>query len=71
MFASRFLRRTVMKIKTISWTNYKGLTDGEIFAKCGDVVISGRNGAGKSSIASVIPFVLFGKVTGTLRRYED
>lgn len=51
-----------MKIQRISWRNYKGLTDGEIDCGGSNVVISGRNGAGKSSIASIIPFVLFGKI---------
>lgn len=46
----------------MSWQNYKGLADGEICANGRDVVISGRNGAGKSSIASILPFVLFGKI---------
>lgn len=59
-----------MKINRISWTNYKGLADNEINARGGDVVISGRNGTGKSTIASVLPFVLFGKFTGTVKRYE-
>lgn len=60
-----------MKIKNISWINYKGLKGGSICADGNDVVISGRNGAGKSSIASMIPFVLFGKVSGSLNRYEN
>lgn len=60
-----------MKIKRISWTNYKGLADGTIEADGRDVTVYGRNGAGKSSIASVIPFVLWGKVVGSLRRYDD
>ena len=51
-----------MKIQRISWQNFKGLTDGEIVANGRDVIISGRNGAGKSSIASILPFVLFGKI---------
>ena len=60
-----------MKINRISWKNYKGLADGVIEANGCDVVITGKNGAGKSSLASIIPFVLFGKVTGSLRKYED
>lgn len=60
-----------MKINRISWKNYKGLADGVIEANGRDVVITGKNGAGKSSLASIIPFVLFGKVTGSLRKYED
>lgn len=51
-----------MKINRISWRNFKGLTDGEIVAGGQNVTISGRNGAGKSSIASILPFVLFGRV---------
>lgn len=51
-----------MKIQRMSWQNFKGLSDGEISANGRDVVISGRNGAGKSSIASILPFVLFGKI---------
>ena len=51
-----------MKINRISWTNFKGLTDGEIVANGQNVTISGRNGAGKSSIASILPFVLFERV---------
>lgn len=60
-----------MKIIRMKWSNYKGLTDGEIHADGCDVYISGRNGVGKSSLASIIPFVLFGKTDGDLRRYED
>ena len=51
-----------MKIQRMSWQNYKGLSDGEIVCNGRDVIISGRNGAGKSSIASILPFVLFGKI---------
>lgn len=58
-----------MKIKRISWTNYRGLEDGEIIADGHDVIVRGQNGVGKTSIASVVPFVLFGK--GTAKRYED
>lgn len=59
-----------MKIKRLSWRNYKGLQDGNIIADGRDVLISGRNGSGKSSIAEMIPFVLFGTVTGSLKRYD-
>ena len=51
-----------MKINRIIWRNFKGLPDGEIVANGRNVTISGRNGAGKSSIASIVPFVLFGKI---------
>ena len=51
-----------MKIQKMTWQNFKGLADGEIVANGRDVIISGRNGAGKSSIASILPFVLFGKI---------
>lgn len=60
-----------MKITRMKWSNYKGLQDGEIHADGCDVYVSGRNGVGKSSLASIIPFVLFGKTDGDLRRYED
>lgn len=52
-----------MKIKRIAWRNFRSLTDGEICANGHDVTISGRNGAGKSSIANILPFVLFGKIS--------
>ena len=60
-----------MKITRMKWRNYKGLADGEIVANGHDVIISGRNGAGKSSIAEILPFVMFGKVTGSLKRYDE
>lgn len=60
-----------MKITRISWENYKGLTDGAIEAHGNNVTISGRNGAGKSSIASVLPFILFGKDTDTVKQFVD
>ena len=59
-----------MKIKRLSWRNYKGLQDGSIVADGHDVTISGRNGSGKSTIAEMIAFILFGKVTGSLKRYD-
>lgn len=48
-----------MKIKRISWWNYRGLDDGEIIAGGADVIVRGQNGVGKTSIASIVPFVLF------------
>lgn len=60
-----------MKINRISWSNFKSLTDGSIDADGHNVTITGRNGAGKSSIASILPFILFGKVTGSVKCYDD
>ena len=51
-----------MKINKISWQNFRGLSDGEIVANGRDVVISGRNGVGKSSIASILPFILVERI---------
>lgn len=52
-----------MKIKRMSWRNFRNLRDGQINCDGHNVTISGRNGVGKSSIASIVPFVLFGKVS--------
>lgn len=60
-----------MKIKRMSWWNYRGLADGAINADGADVIIHGQNGVGKSTIASVVPYVLFGKVAGTIKKYES
>ena len=60
-----------MRIRKIRWWNYRGLDDGEIVADGADVIIRGQNGVGKTSIASIVPFVLFGKDKDKVRRYED
>lgn len=60
-----------MKIARISWTNYKGLDDNEIIADGSDVLISGRNGTGKTSIASAIPFVLFGDDKDKVKQFDN
>lgn len=60
-----------MRIRKIRWWNYRGLDDGEIIAEGSDVIVRGQNGVGKTSIASIVPFVLFGKETDRARRYED
>lgn len=62
---------TIRKITRLSWQNYKGLADGKINADGYDVTISGRNGAGKSTIAGLPAFVLFGKTTGTAKMYDE
>ena len=49
-----------MRITKLSWTNYKGLTNDEIVADGADVIVRGQNGAGKSSIAELVSFILFG-----------
>lgn len=60
-----------MKITRISWQNYRGLADGFIDPDGADVIVSGHNGAGKSSIASVLPFVLFGKNATSVKHFVD
>ena len=60
-----------MRIRKIRWWNYRGLDDGEIIAEGSDVIVRGQNGVGKTSIASIVPFVLFGKDKDKVRRYED
>lgn len=59
-----------MRITRLSWTNYKGLEDGAIEADGSDVIVRGQNGVGKSTIAETISFILFGKIEGTIKRYE-
>ena len=51
-----------MKINKISWQNFRGLDDGEIVCNGRNVVISGRNGVGKSSIAGILPFVIMERI---------
>lgn len=58
-----------MKIKQMSWWNYRGLDDGEIVSDGADVLIHGQNGVGKSTIASVVPYVLSGKISGSIKKY--
>ena len=58
-----------MKIKQMSWWNYRGLDDGAIEADGADVLIHGQNGVGKSTIASVVPYVLNGKISGSIKKY--
>lgn len=59
-----------MKINRISWQNYRGLADGEIVTDGQDVIITGHNGAGKSSIASILPFVLFAKGASSVKQFD-
>ena len=60
-----------MKINRITWENFKGLSDGEICADGHDVFIKGKNGSGKTSIAEIPAFVLFGKFTGSVKAYDN
>lgn len=60
-----------MKINRIAWQNYRGLDDGEINPNGNDVTVTGRNGVGKSSIAGIVPFVLFGEKAATSKRIAD
>ena len=59
-----------MKITRLAWQNFKGLDDGEILANGYDVIVRGQNGVGKSSIHEVLPFILTGKVSGSIKRYD-
>lgn len=58
-----------MKINCIRWRNFRGLNDSEIACDGHNVTVSGRNGVGKSSIADILPFVLFGKLDA--KTYDD
>lgn len=60
-----------MKITRLAWKNFKKLDDGEILADGNDVIIRGQNGAGKSSIAEILPFILFGEISGSIKRYDN
>lgn len=60
-----------MRIKKMRWWKYKGLADGELNADGRDMLITGRNGAGKSSIAEIPLFVLKGKGANNLRCYDE
>ena len=60
-----------MKIKRISWWNYRGLDDGEIIADGADVLVRGQNGVGKTSIASIVPFVLFDNERDKVKPFVD
>lgn len=60
-----------MRITRLSWTNYKGLRDDEIVADGANVTVLGQNGVGKTTIAEMFSFILFGLDRGdTLTRYE-
>lgn len=59
-----------MKITRLAWKNFKKLGDGEILANGNDVIVRGQNGVGKSSIHEVLPFILTGKVDGSIKRYD-
>ena len=60
-----------MRITRLSWTNYKGLRDGSIEADGANVTVLGQNGVGKTTIAEMLSFILFGLDRGdTLTRYE-
>ena len=60
-----------MKITRLAWKNFKGLADGEILADSHDVIIRGQNGTGKSSIAEILPFILFGEISGSIKRFDN
>lgn len=59
-----------MKITRLAWQNFKGLDDDEILANGNDVIIRGQNGVGKSSLHEVLPFILTGKFSGSIKRYD-
>ena len=60
-----------MRITSIAWQNFKGLDDGKIIADSENVIVRGQNGSGKSSLAEIVPFILFGKITGSIKRFEN
>ena len=60
-----------MKIKSVRWENFKGLPDNQIAAEGNNVVIRGQNSVGKSSIAQILPFVLFGKIVGSVKKFDN
>lgn len=60
-----------MKINRISWTNYRNLADDELIADGADMLITGRNGTGKTSIAGIVAFVLFGENADKSKCYDD
>ena len=60
-----------MRIKKMRWWKYKGLANGELNADGRDMLITGKNGAGKSTIAEIPMFVLKGKGANNLRCYGE
>ena len=60
-----------MRINRISWTNYRNLADDELIADGADMLITGRNGTGKTSIAGIVAFVLFGENADKSKCYDD
>jgi DNA repair exonuclease SbcCD ATPase subunit len=52
---------TRVYIDTIKYKNFKGFKDFELNLKTNNAVVSGRNGAGKSSLSDGFQWLLFGK----------